>query len=906
LYICNYTESIKSTIHYLRFCGFHGGILARKTAQNAPPGCGNNGGMENNIIDTFITIENAAHAGAFGTNQQPVPTEAQCRAGNYKVGRGVVYGLPIAIEQPRHSYRTGIGADGKRWTNRMAAHYGYFSKTKGADGDPVDCFIGYYPQSEHAWIINQHINGQFDEHKVMICFPDEESARRAYQDSYDENWAGLHSIVKASIDQLKWWLKNGNTTKPLLPAHLPYEGYETMNQRVTWDATQKPEGMTLDKVLYEIRRADAGANLVMDAVTMADILEGANEIMTLDALTSPYAKLSRKMEILQSVMERAGGAIKPVAMQLSAPFKQNGVAQVAAVFELSDGQTVSIFFHNPDVNPKKITGNDELISWKWLLNKKDITIVVAPEKGQDLNVKAVAERIIKLAEKNSAAFQRANTKRAENLAAIESLKAEIPVLEKQLADAQHELEAAKMEADDKESNEIFAKKQANEAFGQFIMKSLIDDFGWKNQGIGETLSLVTKEIGGGMKGGAVNPDGIRRLAARVYDTTLGATHGDNILVEVDLNMSETSEQNAKRLDDAVNAIDPNYVAPVTVPEIDWSKAQELDTDAKIQALGIAIIDEIGGENVYIEKDGMPYYMKPGNTDKYSVGEHDFSNEVVFGDGTVELNPEPIEPTAIDPLASARERLNSDEFKKLTKTFAHDLGTIKGIDEGIIQGYTRSLFVNSVTGKLNRMAAKDPELVGMILAWIHNAQKDWKKPAIAAKNGVWGAVEAWEEYLPLFAKAEEAAVDPGDEKSEEQETETDDDLTPATSNSTVVEVLSSMATENVPFSDALAAVKERFTPEEITGSIADGFNSLEQFYNSLKTDQEQEKNPSQAHIDTLQAIVDGSHDGDDLMTLLDTIDAAATALIDAGLGEQYDDLIGKAAEKWALNDKEING
>jgi hypothetical protein len=36
-------------------------------------------------------------------------------------------------------------------------------------------------------------------------------------------------------------------------------------------------------------------------------------------------------------------------------------------------------------------------------------------------------------------------------------------------------------------------------------------------------------------------------------------------------------------------------------------------------------------------------------------------------------------------------------------------------------------------------------------------------------------------------------------------------------------------------------------------------------------------------------------------LLDTLDKAATALIDAGLGEENDDLIGKAADKYAALD-----
>ncbi|MFZ4504087.1 MAG: hypothetical protein ACOYM1_09060 [Methylovulum sp.] len=53
-------------------------------------------------------------------------------------------------------------------------------------------------------------------------------------------------------------------------------------------------------------------------------------------------------------MERAATEIKPLAHQLSEPFTQHGSANVACIFELTDGQTISVFFHNPDTTPKKI------------------------------------------------------------------------------------------------------------------------------------------------------------------------------------------------------------------------------------------------------------------------------------------------------------------------------------------------------------------------------------------------------------------------------------------------------------------------------------------------------------------------------------------------------------------------
>ncbi len=215
--------------------------------------------MTHSTDTTFLNIENAAHDGAFGKNSIPEPTEGQCKAGNYKMGRISLHGLPIAIEQPRGTYRIGTDAKtGKRWTSRMAAHYGYISGTKGADGDGVDCFVGPYPQSEAAYVINQYVDGRFDEAKVMLAFPDEETARNAYLHSYERGWKGLKSMVPLSIKQLKWWLKRGNMKQPLKLENLPPEGLEAMTRKVHWDENAQPYNATIDQILYEIRQSDSG------------------------------------------------------------------------------------------------------------------------------------------------------------------------------------------------------------------------------------------------------------------------------------------------------------------------------------------------------------------------------------------------------------------------------------------------------------------------------------------------------------------------------------------------------------------------------------------------------------------------------------------------------------------------
>lgn len=224
-------------------------------------------------------------------------------------------------------------------------------------------------------------------------------------------------------------------------------------ESILWNEAAEPCDTSLADVVYNIRREDP-ENLLMDSVTSEDILAEADAVLMFDALVVPYQQLLRRMTIMRRLMNRAGTKLKVEedtdemkGMVISEPFKKNGTAQVAVTFNLEDGQTISIFFHNPDATPAKIGPSDDLISWKWLLNKKDVTIVVAPEHGKDLDVHEVSRRIMKLADKNSAAFARANAKKAERLQKIEEQESEISTLEAELAKAKAEFEEMQADAD---------------------------------------------------------------------------------------------------------------------------------------------------------------------------------------------------------------------------------------------------------------------------------------------------------------------------------------------------------------------------------------------------------------------------------------------------------------------------
>lgn len=105
----------------------------------------------------------------------------------------------------------------------MPAAYGYINGTLGADGMQVDCYLGKHPESPLLWVIDQDkfdTDGKdkgFDEHKVMLCY---KSMDKAVSDHLKSHFDGLGedriaAVVQMNYDELKHWLKKGDTTKPV-------------------------------------------------------------------------------------------------------------------------------------------------------------------------------------------------------------------------------------------------------------------------------------------------------------------------------------------------------------------------------------------------------------------------------------------------------------------------------------------------------------------------------------------------------------------------------------------------------------------------------------------------------------------------------------------------------------------
>ncbi len=175
-----------------------------------------NGQQTGFMFESMSNIDKQAHEAATSPlNSKSIPTQAQKKAGNYKKGNVTFCGLAIAIENPKGSQRTGIDESGNEWAIELKNHYGDIRGTTGADGDPVDVFLGDNDKATRAFIVNQtDENGDFDEHKVMLGFNNAGEAIHAYLDNYEEGWNNYSEIVDMNIFDFVWWLRAGDTTRP--------------------------------------------------------------------------------------------------------------------------------------------------------------------------------------------------------------------------------------------------------------------------------------------------------------------------------------------------------------------------------------------------------------------------------------------------------------------------------------------------------------------------------------------------------------------------------------------------------------------------------------------------------------------------------------------------------------------
>ena len=203
--------------------------------------------------------ETAAKIAAAEAEVNTEPTEAQKKAGNYKMGHVEIEGLEISIENPKGSMRRGKDADGTAWETEMKNTYGYIKGTTGVDGDKIDVFLSDNPTDGDVYVVDQYNkDGSFDEHKVMYGFTSATEAEAAYLSNYSAYWANGRKVVVTGVtrEEFKKWLDASDRKKKPFAEYKsvkPIEAQSTPAQAETTEApVEATEGYDLD--VYETKK----------------------------------------------------------------------------------------------------------------------------------------------------------------------------------------------------------------------------------------------------------------------------------------------------------------------------------------------------------------------------------------------------------------------------------------------------------------------------------------------------------------------------------------------------------------------------------------------------------------------------------------------------------------------------
>lgn len=172
------------------------------------------GWLEVKVSQSAYLLKNGKPAG------HRSPSQPQKDAGNYEKAHPLVHGMRVSIENAANTTRTGMAEGGKVWKSKMAHDYGYIRGTKGKDKDHIDVYLGPDPHGDHpVHVIDQnHANGDFDEHKAMVGFPNATHAVIAYHQNFEPGWDRFRGVTSMPMDQFKQWAYAGNERGKQKPA----------------------------------------------------------------------------------------------------------------------------------------------------------------------------------------------------------------------------------------------------------------------------------------------------------------------------------------------------------------------------------------------------------------------------------------------------------------------------------------------------------------------------------------------------------------------------------------------------------------------------------------------------------------------------------------------------------------
>lgn len=317
--------------------------------------------------------------------------------------------------------------------------------------DDAWCVINLFDDL-HRYIDSVAINGAMDEdHAVSLALGQFADLEPSYATVVANDKDGFDGMMWRST-AIHRVLSDDRQNTHYLPIINQKQLLEAQNRTTAetamWDGVNVvSHGGSVSHLFLDIQKHDTYHELTTPYDLKAD-LEGASEI-AFDAVVTTYNRLDTFKDRLFAAMAKIPqDNLKISNVTQGKMVKRLGAAQLPIVFELSDGQSMTIWFHNPDATPDKVSGNDTIVSWKWLLNSRDVTAAVSPAQGENLNFGTLAKRMMMLAAKNSKRFAAAQKRKGENQAKLQTAQDAVDSKLAMLADLDAQIEQLQQAIDE--------------------------------------------------------------------------------------------------------------------------------------------------------------------------------------------------------------------------------------------------------------------------------------------------------------------------------------------------------------------------------------------------------------------------------------------------------------------------
>lgn len=435
--------------------------------------------------------------------------------------------------------------------------------------------------------------GAFYDHIAVKGAVSEAQALRLCQKYFNpfEN-AVTKSVVAVGDNGLKLFLDSENTptnTNFFLPQDAQILDSMVTQKPVEWtDEKLSSHHGTMSHLMLDMATYDLSGEL-LEKVTPKDVVsmlvDDQCQFMMYDAMILKYSQLDLAVKKIAEALKQSDTEeffvkeVTPIE-----PFKRQGVVNVGAIFEMSDTQTITVLFNNPDTTPAKLTSTDVITSWKWILNKRDVTAVLQPRAVDAKKYPMIANRMYQLLAKNHARFKRAQAVRnkdeallAELIGQLEADQLEARMIEQQIAEIQAKID------------EIGVKKQQQSALESGDEKPL--DGGVAVLEDGEKISEAVADTNAEHDTQLKDAFNALHAADQAFVKAMGGRGFNEFILR---NGGQIESRVAAYQESEKHAFESSSDA---IGEFLRATKKYKNVDAMLEALGLGITDEQDGENI---------------------------------------------------------------------------------------------------------------------------------------------------------------------------------------------------------------------------------------------------------------------------------------------------------------------